>query len=514
MKDEDPEVYTLYGPLRNYLRVVNLIKGLRAIHSHSQHLLFGTSLLNSISNLPFRYKQLRVMSDYVQYQMLPWELETLAKEIIINSPEVGSKKNIEDWNCLVAAINKIKELEDEISVKYVDTANVLIEVHRIAHKQFPWQIRPNLEQLSRYWKIYSYSKLAFLIEEVFGLTLEEVYIIGFALIGLYLDKFALFYPPNIFLLHLNQGHLDKFLSHFSIPLEDLKKKLINEQEYNERYAYAFNSLKAYPLIKTEYDGRIALICPLPILLYRRLNEGLYYEICGKTGFDEAFGESFQSFVGELLNRGNPKAKIIPETIYRKYKKEKRTVDWIMTDDSAILFIECKAKRLTLEAKISLTDHTELDKEFDKLSNSVVQVYKTLLDYKQNLYPNLQYNPNKTVYPFIITSEEWYLFGDKLSPMINAHVRDKLIEEKIPEDILITNPFTICSLDSLNLLVQVSRKYMLDKIIKHSFENIKYKFWSLDSVIRDAYPGDSINIESLFKKEFDSYIKGIQNRKNI
>src|SRR3989344_1658373 len=420
--DQNNTVFGTYTPLRNTIRKANLTPSLRAIHAHIQHMLFGQPVPPYIRNTPPGYSTnpFKGVTDFLNFHVFPWELEVIAKELIIHGAVIGGEKTLEDWNYLATVVNKLKDLENEISKIYSNTGNVLIEIYRIAHRQFIWQSRPDLENVARYWKIYSDPKLSEVILKATGLTLDELFLIALALTGTYLDKYALFYPPKIDVKNIDQEHLDKFLKHFSLPINELRDRLSNEQRMNEKYAYAFNSLRAYPLIRMEYEGRDSIVCPIPPLLFRRITEGLYYEICKEPNFDSSFGNAFQIFVGELLKKANEKAQVIPERTYGK--PEKRTVDWIVLDKSVLLFVECKGKRLTFEAKVSLTDTTELYRQLDIMANFIVQIYKTIVDYDDGKYPHLKFDKDKQVYQLLVTLEEWFLFGSQALDILDEKIR--------------------------------------------------------------------------------------------
>jgi hypothetical protein len=131
-----------------------------------------------------------------------------------------------------------------------------------------------------------------------------------------------------------------------------------------------------------YQGNDAIVCPLMTLLFWRFTGGLYYELIADPRFANEFGEGFQTYVGEVIERAcpDPKKQRIPEQDYAVGKMKKRTVDWIVADEQSALFIECKAKRLSWGAKASLVDLGPLEADIDSMASAVVQVYKTVTDY--------------------------------------------------------------------------------------------------------------------------------------
>ena len=117
-----------------------------------------------------------------------------------------------------------------------------------------------------------------------------------------------------------------------------------------------------------------------------------------------------------------KGKIYQES---KYGKNNRTTDWIMEDNTAILFIECKTKRLTIGAKTELLNLDELESELDKIADAIVQTYKSIENYKNRLYPQIKFDPAKHLYPIIVTLEDWFLYGDPIIKKLDELVAIKL-----------------------------------------------------------------------------------------
>ena len=263
----DDSVFQEYKPLRNHLRKLKLDDSFFVIWSHIQHLQFKKTIPEEIEVIP-EY----LNADYIQKirWCSPWELETLTREIIVNSNDIGSDKNIAKWNYFAGAVNKLKDLENKISGIYVNQDNILTELFRIAHRQFLWQAGPNSEFLTRYYKIFSSSELDKIVEKTIGLSARDLYIIGMMFIGAYLKRPAITLPINVEVQGINQDNIQKFLACFSSTIEDLRGGIKQEQEMNSKFAYSFSSLRAYPIIKMPYRGNECLVCPLPTLLFGAL----------------------------------------------------------------------------------------------------------------------------------------------------------------------------------------------------------------------------------------------------
>ena len=193
----------------------------------------------------------------------------------------------------------------------------------------------------RYYLLYKHPALEQIVRRVIGLSVAGLFLIGMALLGLFTSNIALHYPPNMEIPGLSIDTLDRFLKHFAIDLSSLKRRLKEEQQMNDRFTYAYHSLRAFPLIRMIYKERDSLVCPLPTLLFWRFTAGVYYEICKEDGFDNAFGDAFQVYVGKVLDRAvtPERTRIYGEEKYHVGRDLKRTVDWIADQDYAALFIE-------------------------------------------------------------------------------------------------------------------------------------------------------------------------------
>lgn len=503
MAQEKANIFEAYKPLRNHLRKCELADSLEVIRAYAQNLQFNNS------NFPPKVEVLNefLQKDHVQKTrwVSEWNLEILAKEVIINSPiSEWNAKTFRQWAYFIGAITKLKDIEGRIAKDHIDTTNVLRELERMAHGQFGWQIgRPNAEMMARYYRIYSTPKMNALIKTGIGLTTKELYFMGVALTGSFLTHFALHYPPKIEIPGLTQEAMDKFLKHFSSDLPTLKKKLISEQNINENYFYAFSSLRGYPIIRMDFEGRFCLTCPIPTLLFWRITSGLYYEVVNQKDFDNAFGASFQKHIGDcaITSNTNKKIKIFSEEKFRDGKNEKDTVDWIMDDDDSAIFVECKAKRMTMPSKTELIISDAHKKDLEKMATFIAQVYKTISDYKDGKYPSYPYDKVKKIYPLVVTLEDWHLFGE--NSLLRSKVEEKLTSWNIPSVRLTDMPYTICSAQEFEKMIQVIQKKGIRAVIGKKLEDQEKAKWAMANFLSSEYPEEHKNTKALFLKDFES-----------
>jgi hypothetical protein len=484
------------------------------VRGYVQHLQFNAPLPGDVEVdksfrlAPNKIAKVRLISE--------WELETLCREAIIHAKEMDScPETFRRWSYFARAINRIKCIEGLIAGKFINPNNTLVELHRIAHRQFPWQfMRPNQILMTRYFKIYRHPPLDQIVTKVFGTDIQALYLTGLAFLGVYLENIALFYPPNIEIEGVTLELLQKFIDHFSLPVGTLREKLQKEQEMNDKFFYAYHSLRAYPLIRMNYQEHDSLVCPLPTLLFWRLTQGVYYEICKADGFAKAFGDSFQNYVGEVIKMAitNAKIKVYPEEEYCVGKHRKNTVDWIFAEEDAALFIETKTKRLIQDAKVEVSSEKALKEELDKMADFVTQVYKTIKDYQENQYPSFKYQKQIAIFPLVVTLEDWLAFGPKVLGHINEGVKNRLSEEGLPSSWLEEMPYSICAVHELEKTVQIINIEGIKRVMEPKVFDKEKKEWSLGPYAVGEFAEAAKSVKFLFPEDFDRiFPEGIRNK---
>ncbi|MBI1833894.1 MAG: hypothetical protein HYR90_03630 [Candidatus Andersenbacteria bacterium] len=495
------EIFAAYKPLRNYLRQLNLIDALATIRSYSQYLWLQKPFPIDVD---VHWDALRQSPRVINN----WELETLAREIIINSPQfTQARYDLRKQNHLANAINKVKDFENDLTKIYRGKINVLVEIHRMAHRQFPWQIHGfNKIYLTRYFKIFSYPALDKIVKETTGLTTQEIYLLGIATLGVYVTKFSLFYPPEINLGQddLDVSKLDLFLKLFSTDYESLKVKLQSptERSIDEKFFYYHDSFKIYPLIRINISGQDSLICPMPALLFWRVTNGIYYELCRQSGFDTVFGESFEYYIGEVLEKANKDNKFViyPQEQTQSFNAPK--IDWIADQDDAALFIECKTKRLTMPAKVELFDSSELEKQLDIIADAALQIYKTIQYYQAGKYksPKYKYNGSKAIFPIVVILEDWFLMGDPLRK-VQKKVEEKMKAAQLPVEWLTEKPFTVMSVQEFEHGAQIIQSRGVKTVMQGKVFDPEKSSWCFDPYLRNSFQDDLNKTIHLFPDDY-------------
>lgn len=500
---QDDAVFGCYKPLRNHIRKLCLADSLGVIRAYQEHLQCRTPIPQDCEVEP-AFASAEKKIDKVKW-ISEWELETLCREVILHAQDMPRcPETLRSWKTLAQIINKLKSLEEFIAGRFESREAVMLELHRVAHRQFPWQMsRLDAGNIMRYFLLYKHPALEQIVRRVIGLSVEELFLMGMALLGLFTTNIALHCPPNIQIPGLSVDTLDRFRAHFSIDLSSLKRRLKEEQQMNDRFAYAYHSLRAFPLIRMIYKERDSLACPLPTLLFWRFTAGVYYEICKEDGFDNAFGDAFQVYVGKVLERAvtPEKTRVYGEEEYRVGRDLKRTVDWIVDQDNAALFIEAKTKRMVMEARVEIVDPAVLSSELTKMADMIVQVYKSIKDYRDNLYPTYRFKNDRTIFPLIVTLEDWFLFGERLLSELAGKVLEAFRAEHVPEEWLREMPYTVCSVHELERAIQVMDSRGIKAVMEGKTCPEKRE-WAIEPYLQNDYKAEMRATRFLFPEEFD------------
>ncbi len=490
-------MYQLYKPLRNYLRQQSLIESLITVHAWIQHLQSGIDLPTRLT-----HPQMRYTKDRYRLGISEWELDTLCREIVLNSP-LRAASAISDWASLAKAINGIKLIEEEVWGELGDAEKILLELHRLSHRQFPWQNPMTQPDFIRYFKIFKTPELDALVTANTGLPTVDLFPIALSISGHLLRGPFVAYPLNNDLNSIPNDVLNTFIERFSLSFSELQARTKAAQQYDINWAYSSNPLRDRPLFQMQVNGALNYMCPIPPFLMRRLTDGIYYELVGSPGFSKAFGSAFQKYVGEVVEAVRMRKATLtslPECEYRISSNRKDTIDWIVEDSSASLFVECKAKRMIVQAKIDLNSTEALDKELKTLSSFICQAYRTLSDALGGHYPHWKFR-DLPIYPVIVTLDDWYVFGPATLGKVDKFVRETLEAEGVELSLLDKYPYTLCAVHEFEVGTQVMAFRSINEVMRKKTSGEAHT-WSLGPHLRSEFRDDiKQHVDMLFRDDW-------------
>ena len=467
--------YDIYKPLRNILRKYDLWSGLFTAYRYMIYLDFQIPLPQH-----FKPSGLFTKSDNWRKGLLQWEFEILIREIILNCPEKGGHKfkNVKDVS---RCINKIKSVENEIyGAHEKEQDDVLYEIVRIAHRQFPWQTGINEAFIGRYHWLYRQEGLDSEVRAVFGMSITELMQISLSLTGHFSRVPLLDRPVQNQINNVTPQITEKYLDRLKINLSDLRESYRKCAAYDVNWAYTFNILRDKPLLECP-DGRIA--CLIPDFLVRRVTSGIYFDLIKNPVVGSRYlGPAVQNLVGRVLDSSSAdgRMKVKDERSYGTKREKKDSIDWVISDNTAHLFVECKAARVRFKGMSDLKDREQIRKEFDRIRSFAVQSYKTIWDALSGEYPH--WKPDQLpCYLAIVTLEDWQSFGLHIEREVMHPLSAELAALGIDPNLPQLVPMTFCAIADFEAALEVSRMNGIKSLFEKKREG-EYPQWALGTYI--------------------------------
>lgn len=487
--------YDDYKPFRNYMRRFDLLQSLVDVWAYALHLIEDGPLptgyaigLNPSTTGPIRR------------HVYPWDLDILARELVLNAGTGGSR-SLKRWNDLAVALNHVRRLDgvafERDGVPQVD---VMFEIHRIANRQFPWQTNIGVNPMMRAFKVFGAAAVEAIVIRELGMTTRQFILLGAAVNGHFLKGWGMSTNQDYSVLGISREASDAFFKRITCTIKELKAETVKQQSYDRDWLYAWNPLEASPLVSFDPTFPDRVICPIPRYLTRRVSAGIFYDLVKSADFDNQFGNSFQSYVGEVIRMTcpSPRFTIRAEESYYVGNNKMHGVDWILSDSTGHLFIEAKTKRLTVNAK-TRADAVALNKELLVMATAIVQNYRNItdaLDGKTSWIPD-----GLAIFPLVLTLEDWFIISPRVGEMLNGLVRRLLADAGIPDRVLEEMPYTTASAHEFEIASQVVGQIGIAPLMSKKAAPDQRR-WSLLPVIREEFKDEMQRVNwCLFGEEF-------------
>ena len=161
----------------------------------------------------------------------------------------------------------------------------------------------------------------------------------------------------------------------------------------------------------------------------------------------------------------------------------------------------------MEARVEIVTLDALSAELKKMASMIVQMYKSIRDYRKNLYPTCKFNPSSSIFPILITLEDWFLFGPKLSAELQEKIGEGFKESNLPDNWLTEMPYTVCSIQELEKAIQIMRTRGIGTVMASKVD-AEHRTWAFDAHLRTKFNEDIKSIRCLFQDEYDQLVPGL------
>jgi hypothetical protein len=487
------DIYDLYKPFRNQLRKLALRPSLERIWAYQRN----TDVAGMV-RLPIRGGQ--------WFELYTWGLHLLCREIMLHAD--GNDDTLSTIDGLLSLVNHVRRIDEQISGRIVNSERSAMEaLHPRIHQQARWQNADYGAAIFRAFHIYATPEITPIFEQATGATVQVVYTLAMILGGA-AKRHAYTSPTQDYsAFGVSATMRDAFFQRIAATSEQIREELRALQRYDETWAYTWNALEKYPLIRLNVSGTPGLCCPLPDLLLRRVTEGLFYDLLNTDKhFGDRYGRAFERYVGLVLSElfDESTFTVVPEQVYMVKKNQKHGVDWIVSDATGNLFLECKARRIGQQAKEAMAG-AALEASIDELARVVVQHYRNIDDAVSGL---TKWSSNGLpVYPFVVTYEDWYLFAPHVVDLLIIAVRRRLVETGMAPNLIETMPFFVTSIAELEKAGQAIA-YLGIRRFCEACSLSAHRHFKLSDFASTEFPNETIAYRPLLQESWQAIFSHI------
>lgn len=476
-------MYELYKPLRNYLRPFSAWSGFGATFAYMQFLQFKRPLPAELLtfNLSLGVTKIRA-------GLHEWTVELLARELLLNSDFGKSGKPFATAEVAFRSMRMIHDLEGKSWGLHDNRPqDILLQLSRIAFQQFHWQVPITNSLLARYYRLYAHPPVASILQSELGISVDEL----FQLVMLLLEEAQ--HGPILAFAFMKEAHpsiiapIEALRHRISASAKDLRDQARSLQAFDVNWAYSFNPLRACPLVHA--GNRASTMCPAPPLLLRRLTDGLYFDLIrADARFGQAIGEAFEIYVGDVTKLlAGDALSITGETKYGR--SEKRSVDWIIVDDSATLFVECKLARLDIASQTEISPTPPFAAALERLAGAIGQLYTSLGEALAGKYPHWQPD-GRPIWPGVVTFYEWFAFGPWFYQTLESLLPAEFTKRGLDVTMLEIYPYFLCSIEEFEGLIIACKSAGIDTVLRKK-NSVEHRRSITRGFLGEAFPGSLI-----------------------
>lgn len=417
-----------------------------------------------------------------------WELETLGSLLLTTPKEEAARsgEQMGDFATMADAINLLRAAENYEVGANLKEADVLLEMARIAHRQFGWQRGfATAERLYRYVFIYGQGSCAEYFEGTYGIPLSEFLRVGFYLFAqLHNQPWAT--PVAIEKLGIGVDLIGRALPLFSRDepaLRDEAHQLIAQAQGAPagRIAYLPSILRRFPVVRDEATG--AYISPLPQLIMFRMTVGLYYDIApGPQILIAEANSRFEDYVRRLIEAYFPVLRTYPSQSYGTRKAPLQSPDVLISRDGEInVVIECKATKLTYDAQFADDPMSAAKGAFNQLVKGIAQLWRFFSQVRRGLYVGPQVAGG--VLGVLLTLDSW-MQADRISRGSAIAAARELVAGEADVLEIDKRPIVFCSMQDLADVMIISTVDQLLDTLQNALLQ-EFNGWDLREIRRRA-----------------------------
>lgn len=436
-----------------------------------------------------------IQSKYTAYK---WDLETLIT-LDLNTPKTRGAvwrqqpMDTRDFNTVADIVNLLRAVENHESSGRVDDTNILLELHRIGHRQFAWQRGfARAHDIYRYLYIYGQGECATYFESTYGVSVVDFFTVAFCHLGYLIQGPWRERISDLELLGVSQDAVDKSLALLSGDIWEVRrhsKQLLIKFEKSMGTTlpviYQPSYLRVKPIIRRAVGLRSQYIAPLPSLIVMRASMGLYYDLQnGGTAVTNDATKRFEVYARRSIKAHCPGFDPAPALEYTYNKNPVETPDILLNRDGRIVAVfECKATKLTFEAQYGDDPSESAKNGYSQIAKAIFQLWRFFSHVRRGII-ELDIAPDAPA--IVLTMDAWTQVSRALRDAVVAEA-EKIAAAREPqineED---KRRPVFCPIQELDHMLTVSDEDQLLAAFRAATD-VHYQGWSIREVRNAAVP---------------------------
>lgn len=247
------------------------------------------------------------------------------------------------------------------------------------------------KHLARYWKIFLDNeftpKLFDDFEKKYGITAEKWFQCSYCTFAMMYNKLTipLTFPIESERIPLSENDFHAYFNLSAFTVEQVKDKYTTSREkINREFHFLIRSCFLERPILRLPDNR--LIAPIPELIFRHAGYGLHQCFEDIDKHKRCIGDSFQSYVGNVLNCLKSKKELFDNNDIEKVADGEKSCDFILSTIHENILVECKATLftvniLTQNAITKSTSTTHICRGFEQVDRTVDLINQGIFESK-------------------------------------------------------------------------------------------------------------------------------------
>lgn len=429
----------------------------------------------------------------------PWVCETLLNEVLIIPKLQGRPKrtlNCKSFSALATAINILKDLENAEDGITLARMSVINELHRLSQRQFEWQ--RGFLSFSNFYRsafIYGGPLTRTFFENAKGVTPSDFSLACFGLQTLFLDKPAVRRGVRMGDIGISESTLKRVYDLISIPHEEARKRAAQIRADRGHTGYKRSLFREYPCVAFGRKGE-RLHAPLPDLLMLRATTGVFYDVVNASGsVKNEISSRFETYCIELLQHMLPSRTIRPSFKYTIRKNVIDSPDVMLSEATGAISVvfECKARRMSYEARFSEDPVSEAHQAYSEVAKGVFQIWRFVSHHRRGLLDGEQIAAD--VRGVVLTLDYWLSVATTIRTDV-FNLANRMADE-YPEIIEADRiPVIFCPAEELEYTLGTATESSFLEAITASTET-RFQGWALSSVHEQIAGGIKQNKEYPF-----------------